>query len=73
MVRRLIQAGSIPALSTINETTMNTIKLKKHITIDQMIRWKKMGVEYECNGFNFYAFTDDATVVKIINEANSQK
>jgi len=52
---------------------MNTITLKKHITIDQMIRWKKMDVEYECNGFNFYAFTDDATVVKIINEANSQK
>jgi hypothetical protein len=51
---------------------MNTIKLRKHITIEQMIRWLKMGVTYECAGFSFFAFTDSATVLKLINEANKK-
>ena len=52
---------------------MITIKLAKHITVEQLINWKKKGALIELQGFNVYVMSDSLDLVNLINQANRVK
>ena len=49
-----------------------TIKLNKHVTVEQIRCLQKKGVEIEVHGFNFFAVTDNSLLVNVINEVNKK-